>query len=60
MTIKNIHKTDLRSKIAIIISIIAVLVTIIFGVLNYTKAEKPNNNINNKNDNTEKDSNIRP
>jgi hypothetical protein len=47
LTLDDLKKSDSRSRNALILSISAIIISVVFGILNYTKSEKSNNDINN-------------
>lgn len=53
LTLEDLKKSNLRSRNAFILSILAIVVSIIFGILNYSKPEKPDNDINANINNTQ-------
>lgn len=58
LTLSDLQKTDKRSKLSFSLSIIAIVVTLFFGVLDYIKPEKPHDNTNQNRNNTENNTNI--
>lgn len=56
LTFEDLKKSNLRSRNAFILSILAIVVSVIFGILNYTKPEKSvkDNNANSNNNQNER------
>lgn len=60
LTLEDLKKTDKRSKTSFWLSVIAIIVSLFIGILDYTKSEKTQDNGNNNTNNTETDTNISP
>ena len=51
MTLDDLKKSNSRSRNAFILSILAIIISVIFGILDYTKPEKSDNNVDNNSNN---------
>lgn len=51
LTLDDLKKSDSRSRNAFILSILAIIISVIFGILDYTKPEKSDNNVDNNSNN---------
>lgn len=58
LTLEDLKKTDKRNKISFWLSVIAIIVALFIGVLDYIKPEKSQNNRNQNRTNTENNTNI--
>ena len=58
LKLEDLKKTDKRSKISFWLSVIAIIVSLFVGVLDYIKPEKPQENTNQNGSNTENNTNI--
>ena len=53
LTLDDLKKSNSRSRNAFILSILAIIISVIFGILDYTKPEKPENNGDNNSNNSQ-------
>ena len=51
LTLDDLKKSNSRSRNAFILSILAIIISVIFGILDYTKPEKSDNNVDNNSNN---------
>jgi predicted transcriptional regulator len=58
LTLSDLQKTDKRSKISFWLSVVAILVSLFIGILDYTKPETTQDNGNQNTNNTKNDTNI--
>ena len=58
LTLSDLQKTDRRSKISFWLSIAAIVVALLIGVLDYIKPEKPQDNTNQNTNNTKNNTDI--
>ena len=58
LTLSDLQKTDRRSKISFWLSIVAIVVALLIGVLDYIKPEKPQDNTNQNTNNTKNNTDI--
>jgi predicted histidine transporter YuiF (NhaC family) len=58
LTLEDLKKTDKRSKISFWLSVIAIIVSLFIGILDYIKPEKTQDNTNQNGSDTENNTNI--